>query len=132
MRENVSSYSLTSLIKSKKQEDIPQSHHSPIFSAAFLRSWWCTQSVLILLLVLVHLPATQSSSPMGLKTLEIAKVKNPNKNPVTECAIEELDLELVNLPLREDLCLTSLSHRICTLFQAKSSRTFQGLSRTLL
>ena len=30
-------------------------------------------------------------------TLEIGRVKNPNKNPVSERAIEELGLELLNL-----------------------------------
>ena len=41
-----------------------------------------------------------ASDPMRLShgiTLEIGRVKNPNKNPVTECAAEELGLELLNL-----------------------------------
>ena len=31
-------------------------------------------------------------------TLEISRVDNPNKNPVPECAIKELCLELLNFP----------------------------------
>ena len=31
-------------------------------------------------------------------TLEIRRVDNPNKNPVAECAIKELCLELLNFP----------------------------------
>ena len=52
-------------------------------------------SVLILPLVFLHLPPNQSS---GI-TLEISigRVKNPNKNPVAECAIEELGLDLLNV-----------------------------------
>ena len=30
-------------------------------------------------------------------TLEIGRVKNPNKNPFAECAIEELGIQLLNL-----------------------------------
>ena len=44
----------------------------------------------------MHLPLTQILLSHGI-TLEIGRVKNPNKNPVAERAIEELGLELLNL-----------------------------------
>ena len=108
LRETVSSYTLTTLIKSEKLEDL---RNALIVLCSQLRSLHDGGAT-----VRVD-PASGfcalATDPILLShgiTLEIGRVKNPNKNPVAERAIEELGLELLNLSLREDLCLTSLSH----------------------
>ena len=88
LRETVSSYTLTTLIKSEKHEDL---RNAIIVLCSQLRSLddggapgFCSLA----------------SDPILLShgiTLEIGWVKNPNKNPVVERAIEELGLELLNL-----------------------------------
>ena len=86
---------MTSLIKSEKHEDL---HNATIVLCSqlhFLHDGGVT----------VHVdPApgfcALAGDPILLShgiTLEIGRVKNPNKNPVAERAIEELGLELLNL-----------------------------------
>jgi len=79
------------------------------------------QTLLILLLVSVHLPATQSFFATKI-TLEIGRVKNLNKNPVTERAIEELCLELLNLSpwgrifVWHHSCMSNSKHKLIKYF----------------
>ena len=91
LRETVSSYTLTTLIKSKKHEDL----HNALIVLCSLHDGRATVRVN---------PApgfcALATDPILVShgiTLEIVRVKNPNKNPVAECAIEELGLELLNL-----------------------------------
>ena len=95
IRETVSSYTLTTLIKSEKHEDL---RNGLIVLCSQLRSLHDGG-------VTVRVdPApgfcALATDPILLShgiTLEIGRVKNPNKNPVAERAIEELGLELLNL-----------------------------------
>ena len=95
LRETVSSYTLTTLIKSEKHEDL---RNGLIVLCSRLRSLHDGG-------VTVRVdPApgfcALATDPILLShgiTLEIGRVKNPNKNPVAERAIEELGLELLNL-----------------------------------
>ena len=95
LRETVSSYTLTTLIKSEKHEDL---RNGLIVLCSQLRSLHDGG-------VTVRVdPApgfcALATDPILLShgiTLEIGRVKNPNKNPVAERAIEELGLELLNL-----------------------------------
>ena len=95
LRETVSSYTLTTLIKSEKHEDL---RNGLIVLCSQLRSLHDGG-------VSVRVdPApgfcALATDPILLShgiTLEIGRVKNPNKNPVAERAIEELGLELLNL-----------------------------------
>ena len=95
LRETVSSYTLTTLVKSEKHEDL---RNALIVLCSQLRSLHDGG-------VTVRVdPApgfcALASDPILLShgiTLEIGRVKNPNKNPVAERAIEELGLELLNL-----------------------------------
>ena len=86
---------LITLIKSEKQEDL---HNTLIVPCSQLRSLHDGGAT-----VQVH-PApgfcALATDPILLShgiTLEIGRVKNPNKNSVAERAIEELSLELLNL-----------------------------------
>ena len=95
LRETVSSYTLTTLIKSEKHEDL---RNALIVLCSQLRSLHDGGAT-----VRVD-PApgfcALATDPILLShgiTLEIGRVKNPNKNPVAERAIEELGLELLNL-----------------------------------
>ena len=95
LRETVSSYTLTTLIKSEKHEDL---RNALIVLCSQLRSLHDGGAT-----VCVD-PApgfcALATDPILLShgiTLEIGRVKNPNKNPVAELAIEELGLELLNL-----------------------------------
>ena len=95
LRETVSSYTLTTLIKSEKHEDL---RNAIIVLCSQLRSLHDGGAT-----VRVD-PApgfcALATDPILLShgiTLEIGRVKNPNKNPVAERAIEELGLELLNL-----------------------------------
>ena len=95
LRETVSSYTLTTLIKSEKHEDL---RNALIVLCSQLRSLHDGGAT-----VCVD-PApgfcALATDPILLShgiTLEIGRVKNPNKNPVAERAIEELGLELLNL-----------------------------------
>ena len=94
-RETVSSYTLTTLIKSKKHEDL---RNALVILYSQLRSLHDGGAT-----IRVD-PATRfcalTTDPILLSqgiTLEIGKVKNPNKNPVAERAIEAIGLELLNL-----------------------------------
>ena len=95
VRETVSSYTLTTLIKSEKHEDL---RNGLLVLCSQLRSLHDGG-------VTVRVdPApgfcALATDPILLShgiTLEIGRVKNPNKNPVAERAIEELGLELLNL-----------------------------------
>ena len=95
LRETVSSYTLTTLIQSERHEDL---RNALIVLCSQLRSLHDGGAT-----VRVD-PApgfcALASDPILLShgiTLEIGRVKNPNKNPVAERAIEELGLELLNL-----------------------------------
>ena len=95
LRETVSSYTLTTLIKSEKHDDL---RNAIIVLCSQLRSLQDGGTT-----VRVD-PApgfcSLANDPILLShgiTLEIGRVKNPNKNPVAERAIEELGLELLNL-----------------------------------
>ena len=95
LRETVCSYTLTTLIKSERHEDL---RNAIIVICSQLRSLHDGGAT-----VRVD-PApgfcSLASDPILLShgiTLEIGRVKNPNKNPVAERAIEELGLELLNL-----------------------------------
>ena len=95
LRETVSSYTFTTLIKSERHEDL---RNAIIVLCSQLRSLHDGGAT-----VRVD-PApgfcSLASDPILLShgiTLEIGRVKNPNKNPVAERAIEELGLELLNL-----------------------------------
>ena len=95
IRETVSSYTSTTLIKSEKHEDL---RNAIIVLCSQLRSLQDGGTT-----VRVD-PApgfcALANDPILLShgiTLEIGRVKNPNKNPVAERAIEELCLELLNL-----------------------------------
>ena len=95
LRETVSSYTLATLVKSEKFEDLC---NALIVLCSQLRSLHDGGMT-----VRVD-PApgfcALASDPILLShgiTLEIGRVKNPNKNPVAERAIEELGLEPLNL-----------------------------------
>ena len=95
LKETVSSYTLTTLIKSEKHEDL---RNALIVLCSQLRSLHDGGAT-----VCVD-PApgfcALATDPILLShgiTSEIGRVKNPNKNPVAERAIEELGLELLNL-----------------------------------
>ena len=95
LRETVSSYPLTTLIKSEKHEDL---RNALIVLCSQLRSLHDGGAT-----VRVD-PApgfgTLATDPILLShriTLDTGRVKNRNKNPVAERAIEELGLELLNL-----------------------------------
>ena len=95
LRETVSSYTLTTLIKSEKHEDL---RNGLIVLCSQLRSLHDGGVTVRVdpapgFCALVTDPILLSH---GI-TLEIGRVKNPNKNPVAEHAIEELGLELLNL-----------------------------------
>ena len=95
LRETVSSYTLTTLIKSEKHENLC---NALIVLCSQLRSLHDGGAT-------VHVdPASGfcalATDPILLShgiILEIGRIKNPNKNPVAERAIEELGLELLNL-----------------------------------
>ena len=95
LRETVSSYTLTTLIKSEKHEDLRNAVIVLCSQLRFLHDGGTT--------VLVDTATgfcALATDPIILShgiTLEIGRVKNPNKNPVAERAIEELGLELLNL-----------------------------------
>ncbi|PFX17944.1 hypothetical protein AWC38_SpisGene17719 [Stylophora pistillata] len=94
-RETVSSYTLTTLIKSKKHEDL---RNALVILYSQLRSLHDGGAT-----IRVD-PATRfcalTTDPILLSqgiTLEIGRVKNLNKNPVAERAIEAIGLEVLNL-----------------------------------
>ena len=95
LRETVSSYTLTTLVKSEKHEDLRNALIVLCSQLSSLHDGGVTVRVD---------PApgfcALASDPILLShgiTLEIGRVKNPNKNPVAERAIEELGLKLLNL-----------------------------------
>ena len=95
LRETVSSYTLTTLIKSEKHEGLRNALIVLCFQLRSLDDGGATVRVD---------PApgfcALATDPILLShgiTVEIGRVKNPNKNPVAERAIEELGLELLNL-----------------------------------
>ncbi|KAL9982784.1 hypothetical protein ACROYT_G004889 [Oculina patagonica] len=95
LRETVSSYTLTTLIKSEKQEDL---RNAIIVLCSQLRSLQDGSTTVRVdpapgFCALANDPILLSQ---GI-SLEIGRVKNPNKNTVAERAIEELSLELFNL-----------------------------------
>ena len=95
LRETVSSYALTTLIKSEKYEDL---RNALIVLCSQLRSLHEGGATVRVdpapgFCALATNPILRSH---GI-TLEIGRIKNPNKNPVAERAIEELGLELLNL-----------------------------------
>ena len=95
LRETVSSYTLTTLIKSEKHEDL---RNAIIVLCSQLRSLHVGG-------VIVRVDPAPGFCALATDrillshgiTLEIGRAKNPNKNPVAERAIEELGLELLNL-----------------------------------
>ena len=96
--ETVSSYTLTTLIKTEKHED---PHNTLIVFCSQLHSLHDGSAT-------VHVDPAPGcalvTDPILLShgiTLEIGQVKNPNKNPVAERAIEELGVELLNLSPEE-------------------------------
>ena len=95
LSETVSSYTLTTLIQSEKHEDL---RDALIVLCSQLRSLHDGSAT-----VLVNLApgfCALATDPIfhshGI-TLEIGRVKNPDKNPVAERSMEELGLELLNL-----------------------------------
>ena len=95
IRETVSPYTFTTLIKSEQHEDL---RNAIIVLCSQLRSLQDGGATVRIdpapgFCALANDPILLSH---GI-TLEIGRVKNPNKNPVAERAIEELSLELLNL-----------------------------------
>ena len=95
LRETVSSYTLTTLIQSERHEDL---HNAIIVLCSQLRSLRDGGATVRVDPApgFCSLASDQILLSHGI-TLEIGRVKNPNKNPVAERAIEELGLELLNL-----------------------------------
>ena len=94
-RETVSSYTLNTLIQSEKHEDLRNALIVLCFQLCSLHDGGATVRVD---------PApgfcALATDPFLLShgiTLEIGRVKNSNKNPVAERAIDELGLEPLNL-----------------------------------
>ena len=95
LRETVYSYTLTTLVKSEKHEDL---HNALIVLCSLLRS--LHDGAVTVCVDPAPGFCALASDPILLShgiTLEIGRVKDPNKNPVAERAIEELGLELLNL-----------------------------------
>ena len=95
LRETDSSYTLNTLIQSEKHEDLRNALIVLCFQLCSLHDGGATVRVD---------PApgfcALATDPILLShgiTLEIGRVKNSNKNPVAERAIEELGLEPLNL-----------------------------------
>ena len=95
LRGTITSYTLTTLIQREKHEDF---RNALIVLCSHLRSLHDGGATIR------FDPApgfcALASDPILLShgiTLEIGRVKNPNKNPVAERTIEELGLELLNL-----------------------------------
>ena len=95
LRETVSSYTLTTLFKNEKHEDL---RNAIIVLCSQLRS--LQDGGMTVRVDPAPSFCSLANDPIFLShgiTLEIDRVKNPNKNPVAERAIEELGLELLNL-----------------------------------
>ena len=95
LREAVSSYTLTSIVQSEKRDDlrnvllVPCSqlrslHHGGVTIRLDPAAGFCA------------LVNDKSLLSHGI-TLEVGRVKNPNKNPVAERAVEELGMDLPHL-----------------------------------
>ena len=95
MRETISSYTLTSIIESEKHEDL---RNAIMVLCSELRSL-CDGGVTVRVDPAPGFVALTNDRMLQFHgiTLDVGRIKNPNKNPVAERAIEELGLELLSL-----------------------------------
>ena len=95
LRETVSSYTVTTIINSEKKEDLRE---GLLLLCAEVS---CSGNKAITIRVdpapgLVSLQNDQTLKSHGI-SLEIGRIKNKNKNPIAERAIEEIGLEILHL-----------------------------------